>query len=408
MGSVSYIASRLSLSTSGRKIAPSVLLAIAAVALSAIVMICSIAVTSGFKHEIKSRVSGFNSHVTLYASEDDNLPLEMTPTLRSLIAGKPYVTGYSLETTLPAVLKTTEQFSGIYLRGFNSEADSLFLTRSLVSGKLPSLTGKGHIALSETTADALGLKVGDRVNAYFIIDNIRVRPLTVDAIYNTHFKTYDTGFAYASPETVAEIAGLHTDQGSAMRIMTVSADHAGEYAADLRQTLAQAYMEGKIFRNYSITDVTRTGAEYFGWLSLLDTNVAVIITLMTLVSAITLISAMLILIIERVRLIGIVRSLGLTKRRTRRLFVILALRVGVIGLAIGNAVAIGLLMAQDRWHFIHLDPNTYYIDFVPLSISPWAILALDAGIFAVCRVSLAIPSRVATRVSPADVMRNEE
>ena len=63
-----FIARRLSLSSGGRRTAPAVGVATAAVALSVAVMIASIAVVGGFKREIRDKVVGFNSHLTVSAS----------------------------------------------------------------------------------------------------------------------------------------------------------------------------------------------------------------------------------------------------------------------------------------------------------------------------------------------------
>ena len=63
-----FIARRLSLSSGGRRTAPAVGVATAAVALSVSVLLDSIAVVGGFKREIRAKEVGFNSHLTVSAS----------------------------------------------------------------------------------------------------------------------------------------------------------------------------------------------------------------------------------------------------------------------------------------------------------------------------------------------------
>ena len=62
-----FLARRLSLASGGRKTSPAVRVAVTAVALSVGVMIAAIAIVLGFKREIRDKVIGFNSHITLYA-----------------------------------------------------------------------------------------------------------------------------------------------------------------------------------------------------------------------------------------------------------------------------------------------------------------------------------------------------
>lgn len=95
-----YLAKRLSLASGGRHSSPAIRVAVAAVALSVAVMLAAIAIVLGFKREIRDKVIGFNSHITLYAvpagPEDSNL-ITLTPTLRALLDSQDFITSYSLE-----------------------------------------------------------------------------------------------------------------------------------------------------------------------------------------------------------------------------------------------------------------------------------------------------------------------
>ncbi len=101
------------------------------------------------------------------------------------------------------------------------------------------------------------------------------------------------------------------------------------------------------------------------------------------------------------------KALGASNRSLRRVFVYLALKVTVAGLLIGNALMVTILAVQDRTHFIPLDPESYYIDFVPVEFSWGAIAALDIGVFVVAWLALILPSHFVARISPASTMRYE-
>ena len=111
-----FIARRLSLSGSGKRKAPAVSVAITAIALSIAVMLASIAIVFGFKKEIRDKVVGFNGHITLYTTptemEDDNI-LTLTPSLKKLLNETPFVSDYSLQAAIPAILKTNSEFKGV-------------------------------------------------------------------------------------------------------------------------------------------------------------------------------------------------------------------------------------------------------------------------------------------------------
>lgn len=408
-----YLARRMSLSSGGRNSSPAIKVAVAAVALSVAVMLASIAIVLGFKREIREKVIGFNSHISLYSTamhEGDNNLVTLTPTLTAILDEQDYITGYSLEASIPAILKTSDNFKGAYLRSLNGEAIRSFIKGNLEEGKLPDYTKKGtdtDIVISRIAADQLGLKTGDRIDTYFISDDVRVRRLRVAAIFNSHFDTYDQIYIYGALGLVQHLGGIEPNQGTSLAIHTADFNRVDEYSERLHNTLLEALADGRLYRYYQIDNALHQGAGYFQWLDLLDTNVAVILTLMTFVSIMTLISGMLIIILDRKRFIGLIRSLGAPVASVRRIFVYLALKVGIWGMLIGNVAMIAFLWAQDRWHFLPLDPETYYIDFVPVELDWTTFALLNAGVVAVIWLALILPSMFVARISPAETMKSE-
>lgn len=158
---------------------------------------------------------------------------------------------------------------------------------------------------------------------------------------------------------------------------------------------------------YVIDNVHHTGAVYFTWLSLLDTNVVVILILMAVVSGFTLISCLFILILERVRMIGLLKAMGATNGFVRRIFIYMAQRIVVRGLLIGNIVGIGLLLIQKYCHVLPLDADAYYLDYVPVEIGWWWILLLNICAIILSWLILILPSQAIARLSPAESMRYE-
>lgn len=408
-----YIARHISPNRGPRGGAPAVKVAVVSVAISVAVMLAAIAIVSGFKREITAKVTGFNAHISLYAlktsDQDDNI-LSLTPSLRKVLDETPYITDYSLQLSIPGIFKTHDDFQGIYLKSLEGQGIREFLQSNLVGGCVPDYSKEGtdmQVVISEIAARRLGLKVGDRIDTYFFTNDIRVRPLKVAGIFNSHFDAYDKVYAYAALSLIQKLGGLRADQGTGMAIHTDDFTRIQEYSADLNQILAEAYGSGLIFRPLSLDNAVNQGAGYFHWLDLLDTNVVVILTLMTFVAIITLISGLLIIILDKKRFIGLLRALGAPASKVRKIFVYLAMKVTFSGMVIGNVLMIGLLYLQDRYHFLHLDPESYYIDFVPVQLSLPAILLLNAGVIVIVYLALILPSTFVARISPAETLRYE-
>lgn len=407
-----FLSRRISLSSSrgSGKSAPAVKVASAAVALSVAVMLASIAIVTGFKHEITRKVVGFNSDIQLFAAPSETSEgnaVALSPALENILDSIPGIDSYSLQISVPAVFKTRDDFKGIYLRSIDDSATRRFIRSNLEDGNLPQ-PDKMETAISALAARRLGLKVGDRIDTYFFSSDIRVRRLLVSGIYNSHFDSYDGVTAYAPLGLLQNMSNVGGDEGSSIKINVGDFDLLDKTAVEVKRGISQAMDSGRIGNSFQISTVREAGGAFFQWLALLDTNVVVILALMMVVGSVTLIGGMLMLILDKRRFIGILKALGVPTSKVRRVFVYLAMRVAAIGITIGNILGLGLLLAQERWHFLSLDPEAYYIDFVPVRIDWLQVVLLNLAVGLIIYLVLILPSRFVAGISPAETMREED
>lgn len=394
-------------------------------------MLASMAIVSGFKREITRKVVGFNSDIQLTAlpsSPEEGNVARLDPTLSELLDGAPFVAEHSLQASVPAVLKTPDDYKGVYLRASSDSTSAAFLASNLEEGEVPSDpaaqqaapgsadeadglpepgAGLHGVAISRQAASRLGLEVGDRVDAYFFSDDIRARRLKVSGIFNSHFDSYDKVMAFSDLPLVQGASGLAADEGSSVKVAVRDFDRLEENADWLRGELDRAYASGRLDRRYLVTTALEAGSGYFQWLQLLDTNVVVVLTLMVIVGCVTLVSGMLIMILDKKRFIGLLKALGTPTTMVRRVFVWLAVRVALAGMVAGNLLGLALLWVQREWHVVPLDPESYYIDFVPVSLEWGAFLLLNLAVVAIVYLVLILPSRFVAGISPAETMRTE-
>lgn len=420
MSVASFISRRVSLNSSKGGLSPAVGVGIAAVALAVLVMTCALAIIRGFKHEISSKISGFNSHITIIPaalssgseqnSDAESSILTLTPSLASILESQPYISQYELQVSAPAIFKTREDFRGIYLKSLSSLENRRFVEESLQSGSIPDFSNdsaKNLTLIPSRIADALNLKVGDKIDTYFITDRIIVRPLRIAGIYNSHFNAFDESFAFSSLPLIQEVGNIKSNQATSIVVSVNDFNQLEENSLDLMNSLAEGYTSGKIFRQYSVSNAKQSGAGYFNWLSMLDTNVIVIMTLMTIVAIITIISGMLILMVDKIRLIALLTAMGASRKLISRIFMRLATRIALIGLIIGDILGISLLYIQRTTHFIPLDPDSYYIDFVPVEVSIPELVILNIAVLIIIRIALLLPARFAGKVAPARTLASE-
>ena len=89
------------------------------------------------------------------------------------------------------------------------------------------------------------------------------------------------------------------------------------------------------------------------------------------------------------------------------MFILLDLKVLVKGLAVGNMIALSLIMLQQYFHLLPLDPESYYISFVPVKIALWQVLALNGAAIVVATAIMILPSMIISRLKPATILRYE-
>ena len=392
-----YLALRISTAGDGKKSTPAIKVAIAAVALSVAVMLAAIAIVLGFKEEITRKVLGYNPHIVLKVNpplSNDEYLVEYSEPLYHLLSDVPYIENFSLTARAPAIFKTDKDFKGVYLSSLGDKNMREFIESQLIEGKMPDFNKDTlGVLISQIAADQLQIKVGETLPTYFIPKEVHIKPMKVAGIFNTHFSRYDDTAAFGSLSFIQNMSEISPNQGTQIYISVDDFDKVDQYAQDLRQRLSKAYSEGILTQYYDIDTALSSGASYFSWLSLLDTNVVVILALMTAVALITLISGMLILIVDKKRFIAIMKALGASNRLLRNVFIWLTLRVAFTGLVIGNAIMLTFLLLQEHFHFIPLKAESYYIDFVPVKLTFWSIIILNVAILIITYLMLLLPAR---------------
>lgn len=408
-----FVSSRLRLGNSdGKKSSPAVAIAVSGIALAVAVMMLSVAVVFGFKNEIKGKVMGFDAQITVapmsyyYSGEEGYTPLTLDENLSDIVDRCVPGATKALSLRQPAVIKTDDDFLGVVFRGYGKGHDSSYEKGNLVEGELPDSANR--ITVSESMASKLSLKTGDKVYAYFFTgESLKTRRFEVAGIYRSNFGEYDDVVAYASIDDLQSLNHFSDSEGELLEIRGVEEGRIKECASALQVELNRAYAEGRLPEGMVVDTVIHTGAAYFNWLDLLDTNVVVILVLMGFVSGFTLISCVFILILERVRMIGLLKALGASGRQIRNIFMFLGGRVVLWGLLIGNVVSLGLVLLEWKFRFIPLDPEAYYLTFVPVEVTLWQVLLLNAGVVAVSAMLMLIPTAIISRISPSATMHYE-
>ncbi len=382
------------------------------IAIGLAVMIVSLAVVLGFKHEVSSKVIGFGSHIQVL-SLTQNQDYEMLPVLTNdtlirkvrKVQGVDHIQRFA---TKLGILKTEENFRGLTFKGVGEDYDLSFFRNSLVDGQMPTFSSQeatNEILLSQKVASDLGVKTGDKIFAYFMgEESMRARRFKIAGIFATNMNDYDKNYVITDIYTVRKLNGWDEEMSSGLEVTVKDFDQVDALTQQLQFIHQGTDRNGVTYGVFSIKDIA---AHTFAWLAVLDMNVVMILVLMILVSVFTVVSGLLIIMLERINMIGTLKVLGATNVSVRRIFIHFSVMLVGKGLLWGNLVGLLLCFLQQQFRLISLDASVYYIDSVPIQFNWLFILALNLLTLLISTLVIWGSSHLISIGKPSETIRYE-
>ena len=366
-------------------------IAVISTAVSFFVMILAVAVSAGFRRELREGVSALSGDIQLtapdmnYVSETD--PISVRQAWRAEVERMDGVRELVPAVYRAGIVRNGDNIHGVLFKGLPDGPDSLGV-------RIPSRLAK-----------MLSLEPGDRLPAYFIGDRVKVRNFRVEDIYPAVLSGDENLVVFAGLADMQRLNGWEEDQVSALEIrvrdrgaaaLSELTDRIGTTVLLLTPEDEDTVLAASVLNKYP---------QIFSWLDLIDLNVLIILALMTVVAGFNMISGLLILLFRNISTIGTLKSLGMGNRAISEVFLRVASHIVLKGLLIGNALALLFCAVQGATHAIRLNPENYFVSFVPVHVRPLAVLGADAAAYAVIMVLLLIPCLFISRVDPARTVR---
>ena len=391
---------------------PAIIIATTGIAVGLTVMILTLAITRGFKGQIRDKVMGFSQHITVTNSrmgmgvvED---PVTCNDAAMRALKEQELVERVQPYINKPCIIRTDEAFHGFMLKGIGPEYDRTFLNSYMVSGGFPEpgdSVGSNWVVLSRTIADMLGLEVGSRADVYFMQSQVRIRRLTVTGIYETGFLEYDRMFGISELRLLQRLNDWESYEYSGLEIGLTSVNKVEDGYFQVREVIND--LEDLTGEDYLVRTMYDINSGLFAWLEVLDLNVWIILALMLGIAGFTMISGLLIIIFERTATIGTLKSMGASNKTVRKIFLRLASYIIIKGMVIGNVVGIAICLMQQWLHLFPLDPANYYLDSVPMQLGAGWLVILNVTMFLLSMLMMLLPSAVISRIVPSKSIRFE-
>ncbi|TXK77351.1 FtsX-like permease family protein [Mesonia sp. K4-1] len=391
--------------------APIIKIAVAAIAIGVIMMLVSVATSTGLQQKIRDKIAAFNGHITIGNLNNNNSQISIKPisSQQDFYPDFDEVEGIDhiqVVATKYGVIRTETDFEGIVVKGVGADYRWDYLKEYLVEGRIPTYTKEKkyskEILLSAYMANRLGFELNDQVVIYFLNDanqeRARLTAFEIVGIYDSGFQEFDETFLIADITQIQRLNKWGEDQIGNFEVFVDDFNQIEEKGGEVNEHI-NTFLEAKtIQQSYN---------SIFEWLSLFDFNVALIIGIMIIVSGINMITALLVLILERTPMIGMLKALGSNDWSVRKIFLYNGAYLIIKGLFWGNLIGLGLLFLQKYGKIMKLNPETYYVTEAPVNINWEYVLLINIGTLALCLLMLLVPSYLITRISPSRAIKFE-
>ena len=355
-----------------------------ATGISAFVMIVAVTVSAGFRKEIRDGLASMTGDVILAEGQmslmNEGEPVYADSSLLDLIRS---VEG--VKSVKPAVFRAGIARNGNDIQGV------------LVKG-VPGRDSSMHVDIPSRLAEKLRLSEGDNMVTYFVGEKTKVRKFRTDSIYESLVTNDEDLIVLAPIEDLVRLNGWKDGEVSALEVILDDSHKS-------RRAMKEKAEELGLLTSLAATSASDKYSQLFDWLDLIDFNVVAILILMTVVAGFNMISGLYILLFRNISTIGLLKSLGMTDKSIGGVFLRISARIVALGIAAGNAVALLFCLVQGSTHVIRLNPENYFLSYVPVHINLPAIIAADVISFAAIMLLMLVTTSFISKVDPSETVK---
>jgi len=369
-------------------------ISILGVAIGVMALIVVIAVMAGFDRDLRDKIVGNYSHITV--SSYKTIDTKEFEGITKKISLNPHVKGISPYIQGQVLVKEKNRFFAVGLKGIDPlrEIQVTKIKEYLIAGDINKL-GEDGIIIGKELALYLGLGLNSSLTVNSPLG--KQYNLKVAGIFNSGMYDYDMNLVFTHLKTAQDILAM-PNQISAIAIKLDNL-----YLADkLRQEFSAA-----LGLNYSLKTWIEANQNFFAALKLEKLTMFIILTLIILVACFNIVSTLIIMVVEKTKDIGILKALGMNSSSIRKIFTYEGIIIGSLGTffgALGGVILCGLLK---KYQFIRLPQDIYYIDRLPVSIDWSDILLIILAAMAIVLISTVYPAAKAAQLKPVEALRYE-
>jgi len=353
------------------------------ITLGVMALIVVLSVMNGFEQELKGRILGMVSHVTV--SSFDN-KLKDWPALSEKVMQNKQVIGSAPYVDAEAMLSNLASVSGAIVRGINPEFEPSVseIHKHMMFGKLDDLVaGEYGIVLGTGLASNLDVVPGDRVTMITPQSTVsplgflpRLRRFKVVGLFEIGVYEYDRSSALIHAEDASTLFRLDGAM-TGLRLKINDMDKAPLVRHELRKQLGV---------DYWVSDWTLRHSNYFKAVQTEKTVMFIILSLIVAVAAFNIVSTLVMVVTDKQADIAILRTIGLSPASVTLVFMVQGTMIGFVGTVFG--VASGVTLASYIDVIVPALENLFHTQFLPTGVYPITELPAEMKLSDVIRIAI--------------------
>ncbi len=409
-----YIARRyLAAPRRGRFLSLITWIALGGVTLGVMALVIVISVMNGMQEELRAKILGSNPHVlvlqtgTSLRMDGWEQVLDRVRTVDAVAGAAPFVVtsvgiqraGYAQTADLYGVLPQPE---GVPVTDFERDLqDGVYSLGETGSGYPPVLVGS-------LLAQRMQLFKGDTL-VLVSLENVNESPL--GGLYPT-VRQFEMAGSFTTGMYEYDLRNIYTTLAAAQDLLGIAgANQVGGIAVRV-EDLWEADAVGREIRaavgpGHFIESWMTTNRSFFSALKLEELAMGVILGLIIVVAAFNVVSTLVMVVVDRTREIGILKSMGMTDRAILRVFRLQGLWIGMIGTSLGVGLGLVMAWALDRYQFISIPADLYYLDHLPVAVDVLDVATIIMVSMGITFLATLYPASRAAGLRPVEAIRHE-
>jgi len=390
------------------------IIAIGGVLVGVSALIIIIGVMNGLQHDLREKILVGSPDIRVLSYGED-LKITEWQSVLDKVRRQPGVVSAAPFVLTEGLMGTGHNYNGgVYVVGLLPEArgvpDVTTIREHAVQGDFRFASSDGQrrgVVLGKLLAARFNKYTGDSVQI-LSAGGGKINPVTgglvprmesfeVTGIVSTGMYEYDNSYAFVALDKAQQLAGL--DQGvTGIEVKTTDRWQAAGIASRL---------VGALGWPYRTVDWQEQNHSLFQALKLEKLGMGVILLLIVLVAAFNIVSTLTMVVADKTKEIGILKAMGMPSRSIRRIFLTQGLVIGVVGTLLGVALGFVGAFALDKYQFIKLDAQVYFIDHLPVSTQPSDVAWIILASIAIAALATIYPAVQASRLYPIEAIRHE-